>query len=126
MAAIEPNGTALLCYVVLCAIACVAALVLAGMLPLHQRDHQQLGGAALVVADAALLLVLVAWTALYAYGRLRWTSLVVAGGLVFLFAPALFQAWPERWRDGRAGLVIVMTMLFGGLALLRAAPAPAF
>jgi hypothetical protein len=44
---------------------------------------------------------------------------VIAGGSVFLFAPGLFHLWPERWRDGRAGLALLSCMLGGSIAALQ-------
>lgn len=122
MSAIEPNLGALLWYALLCVICCLAFLVLAGMFPLDLRDERakRPGGLPLVIGDALLLAGLAVGTAAYAWGSLRWTTLVVAGGLAFLFSPALFQAWPEAWRDGRLGLTVVLLLLIGGLALLQA------
>jgi hypothetical protein len=37
---------------------------------------------------------------------------------VVLFAPGLFQALPERLRDGRAGLVVLAGMQALGLGVL--------
>jgi hypothetical protein len=39
-------------------------------------------------------------------------------GLVFLFAPTPFEAWPVRWRDGRAVLAGLLAMQVGTLAVL--------
>ena len=49
----------------------------------------------LVLGNAALLAILLGATGLYGYLELRWTTLVVVSGLIFLFAPALFEEW--RW-----------------------------
>src|SRR4029077_14834179 len=59
----------------------------------------------LVLANAALLVVLLIATCFYGYSELRWSTLIVVAGLVLLFAPGLFEALPMRLRDGRAGLV---------------------
>lgn len=122
MGAIEPNLSALLLYAALSMICCLAFLVLAGMFPLGLRDERakRPGGLALVVGGVLLLAGLAVATVAYAWGNLRWTTLVVGGGLAFLFSPALLQAWPERWRDGRLGLALVVVLLAGGFALLQA------
>jgi hypothetical protein len=126
MDSIEPNWPSLLWFCLLWGAACVAFLVVAGMLPLRSRPEgaRTSGGAALVVWNALLLAVLAAGTALYGYAELRWTSVVVAGGLIFLFAPALFQAWPAGSRDATAGLALLLALQGAALALLYAVGRP--
>ena len=121
MASIEPNPVALLWFALCCTVACVALLVLAGAFPLASRPDlaESPAGRALAVGDALLLAVLVAGTAWFGWSHLRWTSLVIAGGSVFLFAPGLFHLWPERWRDGRAGLALLFCLLGGSIAALQ-------
>ena len=122
MASIEPNLAALLWFALCCTVACVAFLVLAGAFPLASRPDLagSPAGAALAIGDALLLAVLVAGTAWFGWSHLRWTSLVIAGGSVFLVAPGLFHLWPERWRDGRAGLELLFCMLGASIAALQA------
>ena len=121
MASIEPNLLPLLWFALCCTVACVAVLVLAGAFPLASRPDLagSPGGTALAVGDALLLAVLVAGTAWFGWSHLRWTSLVIAGGSVFLFAPGLFHLWPERWRDGRAGLALLFCLLGVSIAVLQ-------
>jgi cytochrome bd-type quinol oxidase subunit 2 len=118
---IEPNLAALLPFALCCAVACVAFLVLAGAFPLASRPDLagSRAGRALAVGDALLLAVLAAGTAWFGFSHLRWTSLVIAGGSVFLFAPGLFHLWPERWRDGRAGLALLFCLLGASIAALQ-------
>jgi hypothetical protein len=122
MDSIEPNWPSLLWFCVFWGAACVAFLVVAGMLPLRSRPEgaRSIGGAALVVWNAVALAALVAGTALYGYSELRWTSVVVAGGVIFLFAPALFQAWPAASRDAPAGLALLLALQAAALGLLYA------
>ena len=121
MASVEPNLVALLWFALCCTVACVSFLVLAGAFPLASRPDLagSTGAAALAVGDALLLAVLVAGTAWFGWSHLRWTSLVIAGGSVFLFAPGLFHLWPERWRDGRAGLALLFCLLGVSIAVLQ-------
>ena len=122
MASIEPNLVPLLWFALCCTVACVASLVLAGAFPLASRPDLAASpaGAALAVGNALLLAVLVAGTAWYGLSHLRWTSLVIAGGSVVLFAPGLFHLWPERWRDGHAGLALLFCMLGSSVVALQA------
>lgn len=127
MASIEPNLAALLWFALAWTVACVAFLVLAGAFPLASRPDLAASpaAAALAVGNAALLAVLVAAVAWFGWSQLRWTSLVIAGGSVALFAPGLFHLWPERWRDGRTGLILLSCMLGGSIAALGIAGGPA-
>lgn len=121
VAAIEPNLLPLAWFALCATVACVAFLVLAGAFPLASRPDLagSAAGTALALGNAVLLALLVAGTAWFGFSHLRWTSLVIAGGAVLLFAPGLFQLWPERWRDGRAGLALLSCLLGGSLAALE-------
>ena len=121
MDSIEPNLVPLLWFALCCTVACVAFLVLAGAFPLASRPDLagSPAGAALAVGNAVLLAVLVAGTAWYGLSHLRWTSFVIAGGSVLLFAPGLFHLWPERWRDGHAGLALLFCMLGSSVLALQ-------
>ena len=125
-ASIEPNMAALPPFALAWTVACVAVLVLAGAFPLASRPDLagSRAGIALAIGDALLLAVLVAATAWFGWSHLRWTSLVIAGGSVALFAPGLFHLWPERWRDGRAGLALLFCLLGGSIAALGIAGGP--
>ena len=131
MASVEPNLVPLLWFALCWTVACVAFLVLAGAFPLASRPDiaGSPAGKALALGNVLLLALLMAGTAWFGWTHLRWTSLVIAGGSVFLFAPGLFHLWPERWRDGRAGLALLSCALGGSIAVLgvlgRAFPAPA-
>ncbi|EWY39058.1 hypothetical protein N825_08630 [Skermanella stibiiresistens SB22] len=106
MTNIEPNLMALPWFCVPLAIGCVAFLTLAGMLPLSSRPDaaRGRGSGLLILSNSALLLALAAGTALHALTELRWTTVVVVGGVILLFSPLLFQIWPAAWRDNRTGL----------------------
>jgi len=112
VATIEPNWPALLLFAFAWTIACLAFLTIIGMVPWRSRPDSMSGSgsAALVVGNSALLVSLGCATVVYAAASLRWSSGVVVGGLVLLFAPALFQVWPRGWRDTRLGLSLLFIL----------------
>ena len=117
MDAIEPNWISLLWFAAFATVCTVAFLVVAGMFPLRSRPESVRSSAAmlLVVGNAILLAALLTGTGLYGYTELRWSTLIVVAGLVVLFAPGLFEAWPLPLRDGSAGLIVLVGIQ--GLAL---------
>jgi hypothetical protein len=120
MQAIEPNGVALALFAATFAAGCLSFFTLTGMFPARARPLPIAGhvGNLLVLANLVLLAVLLGCVALFAHETLRWTSVVVAGGLVFLFVPSLFEVIPNRWRDSRGGLVVLGALQLASLALL--------
>jgi hypothetical protein len=117
---IEPNGVALLLFAATFAASCVSFFTLAGMFPARARPLPVTGhiGGLLVILNLALLAVLLGGVALFAHETLRWTSIVVAGGLIFLFVPSIFQVIPNEWRDSRGGLIFLGALQIASLALL--------
>jgi hypothetical protein len=120
MDAIEPNWISLLWFAGFATVCTLAFLVVAGMFPLRLRPEAEKSGAAtlLIAGNAILLATLLAGTALYGYAELRWSTLVVVGGLVVLFAPGLFQIWPPTLRDGKTGLAALVGVQAIALAAL--------
>src|SRR5580692_6098573 len=121
MQAIEPNWISLLWFAAFATIGTVALLIVAGMFPLLRARPDAVGSSAatlLVVGNAILLAALLTGTGLYGYAELRWSTLVVVAGLVVLFAPGLFEAWPSSWRDGSTGLVVLIGVQILALAAL--------
>lgn len=120
MVSIEPNWTGLAIFTVLWSASCIAFLCIVGMLPLGSRPETTQGpiGSSLVLCNLVMLLLLSAGTIAYAYVTIPWSSAVVSGGLIFLFAPALFQVWPNSWRDSFAGLSVLAVGQAFALALL--------
>jgi hypothetical protein len=120
MPQLEPNLVALGWFGLLWSVCCVGFLQLAGMYPLQGRFG------APVIAATALWLALSVGTIAFASVELRWTTIVVVGGVLLLFLPALFQALPERWRDGGRGLRMSGCVMIAALALLVCVAAPSF
>ncbi len=118
--AIEPNGLALALFATTFAAGCLSFFVLAGMFPARARPAPVAGptGNALVLFNVALLAALLGGVVFYAHETLRWTSIVVAGGLIFLFVPPVFEVIPNGWRDSRGGLVLLGALQLASLALL--------
>jgi hypothetical protein len=116
---VEPNILALLWFVPLWCVWCLGFFQLAGMYPIsHRSDEAPAKSTMLVLGNTVLWLALLAGTGLFAYAELRWTTIVVVAGIVFLFSPEAFQALPMRWRDGRAGMAAAGCMMAGALGIL--------
>ena len=119
---IEPNGVALALFAATFAAGCLSFFTLAGMFPARARPLPVAGlsGSLLVLLNLALLAILFIGVALFAHETLRWTSVVVAGGLIFLFVPSIFEVIPNHWRDSRGGLALLVALQLTSLALLVA------
>jgi len=128
MDAIEPHWISLLFFAALLTVCTLSFLVVAGMFPLRSRPDslKSNGGLVLVTGNALLLAALSIGTAYFGYSELRWTTLVVVGGLVVLFAPALFEIWPASYRDGSKGLAVMMGVQLLALATLTKLASPAW
>jgi hypothetical protein len=114
---LEPNIAALSWFALLWSVCCLAFFQLAGLYPLRARGE---GGSSvlLVLGNTALWLALSAGTLAFAWVELRWSTIVVVAGILFLFIPELFQAIPARLRDGRIGLAVAGLVLMASLGVL--------
>jgi hypothetical protein len=128
MAAIEPNWGSLIWFVAFATVCMLAFLIVAGMFPLGSRPETARSGAAtlLVIGNGLLLSALLIGTGLYGYAELRWSTLIVVTGLVVLFAPGLFEAWPSSLRDSRTGLLVLIAVQIVALATLAKLAAPSW
>ena len=119
MSHLEPNITALSWFASFWSVCCLGFFQLAGMYPLRVRGEGGAHGPVMMVLGNTLLwLLLLAGTLAFASAELRWTTIVVVAGVLFLFIPGAFQAIPVRFRDGRAGLVIASLVLIAALGVL--------
>jgi hypothetical protein len=65
-----------------------------------------------------LWIVTLAATVRFAVTELRWTTIIIVAGVLFLFVPEIFQALPRRFRDGVSGLTISACAFVAALLLL--------
>ena len=128
MEAIEPNWISLLWFAAFATIGTVGVLVVAGMFPLRSRPEPMRSNAAtlLVFGNAILLVALWVGTGFYGYAELWWSTLIVVTGLVVLFSPGLFEVWPASFRDGRTGLVVLVSVQLLALAALAKVAGPSW
>ena len=126
MNAIEPHWVSLLWFAACSTVCMLALLTVAGMFPWRSRPEQarSAGMTLLIAGNAVLLAALLTATCFYGYSELRWSTLIVVTGLIVLFAPGLFQAWPSSQRDGRAGLIALIGIQVVALAALAKVAAP--
>lgn len=129
MATIEPNWLSVIWFAMFASVGGIAFLVVAGMFPLGSRPDEAKSATItlLVLGNVALLAVLLVATGFYGYAQLRWTTLVVISGLIFLFAPALIEEWPWRLRSvtgqlvalvGAQAVTLAALVKIGGSAIL--------
>ena len=125
METIEPNIRALAVFAAAWSICCAGAIQLAGMLPLTEAPAgvRSLAGRFLIAVNSALLLVVSALTLFYCVRELRWSSIVVAGGAIFLVSPFLTQDLPAAFKHGKAGLAALLLLLLAAFVLLLTAGA---
>jgi len=122
LSSIEANWPALFVFLPAWFIACAGIIYISGNLPLRfaPRDVQMGVGPALVWINVAALVVLILVAGTYAFASLRWTSTVVAGGFALLFAPFVVQGLPDRMRDTRWGLIVLLCLNVVALVFVRA------
>ena len=120
MDAIEPNLRALAVFAAAWAVCCAGAILLAGLLPLAEAPNgvRSRGGTLLILADFALLVAAAALALLFCFHELRWTSIVISGGAIFLFSPFATQDLPDAFKHGTVGLAVLLLLLLASLGLL--------
>jgi hypothetical protein len=128
MNAIEPHWVSLLWFAACSTVCMLALLTVAGMFPWQSRpaSARSAGMTLLIAGNAVLLAALLIGTGFYGYSELRLSTLIVVTGLIVLFAPGLFQAWPSSLRDGRIGLVALIGIQVVALAALAKIAAPSW
>ncbi len=106
MSAIEPNIEALAWFVALWSMCCLGFLQLAGLYPLRRAPTRPQVSNLVVLAATMLWIATLAATVHFAVTELRWTTIIIVAGVLFLFVPEIFQVLPRRFRDGRSGLAM--------------------
>lgn len=128
MSTIEPNWLSLVWFAGLATVCGVAFLIVAGKFPLESRPDaaRSLPATLLIVGNVVLLAMLLAGTGIYGYVELRWSTVVVVSGLIFLFTPALFEEW--RWppRNATIELSVLVGIQILALAVLAKVGGSAF
>jgi hypothetical protein len=118
MSGIEPNLHAAAGFVALWSLCCLGFFQLAGLYPLRRDVIGPRASRPLVLLATVLWIALLAATVRFAVVELRWTSIVVIGGLLFLFLPEAFQAVPGRYRDATPGVLVAAGAFAVALLLL--------
>ena len=112
MSAVEPNWPIALMLALTWLVGCAGLLFVFGHLPLSAAPEgvRRGGGPVLVWLGLAVMVAVALATVVMAFESLRWTTMVVLGGFVFLFAPFFVQDLPAPIRDTQRGLVLVVTL----------------
>jgi hypothetical protein len=112
MSAVEPNWPIALMLALTWLVGCAGLLFVFGHLPLSAAPEgvRRGGGPVLVWLGLAVMIAVALATVVMAFESLRWTTMVVLGGFVFLFAPFFVQDLPAAIRDTQRGLVLVVTL----------------
>jgi hypothetical protein len=112
MSAVEPNWPIALMLALTWLVGCAGLLFVFGHLPLSAAPEgvRRGGGPVLVWLGLAVMVAVALATVVMAFESLRWTTMVVLGGFVFLFAPFFVQDLPAAIRDTQRGLVLIVTL----------------
>lgn len=120
MSAIEPNWQALLIFIGCWTVVCSGWIYIGGSLPLSAAPAAVKRGIGipLLILNAIGLVALTVLALVFASQELHWTSIVVGAGLVFLFSPFVVQDLPTIVKDNQLGLILLLILLVGTMAVL--------
>jgi type IV secretory pathway VirB2 component (pilin) len=120
MSSVEPNSKALLFFALSWMLVCFGSFLVAGMLPLGAapKEVRQPTGVLLLGLNVVLILILCGFAIWLGYRDLRWTSVVISGGSIFLLAPFLVQDLPDAIKNGRKGLLLLFVLLLFAIGAL--------
>ena len=120
MSSIEPNWQALLIFIGCWTVVCSGWIYIGGALPLSAAPAavRRGMGIPLVILNAVGLAALTGIALIFATQELRWTSIVVGAGFVFLFSPFVVQDLPTIVKDNQLGLILLLILLTGTMSVL--------
>ncbi len=120
MSTIEPNWPSLLVFVPAWLLVCAGLIHVSASLPLRAAApplRTELGQT-LIWLNVIVLIGLCVLTLGYALHKLRVTSLIIAAGFVFLFAPFAVQDLPRRFKESVFSHIFLLGLGVLGLTLL--------
>lgn len=108
----EPNWPQLMVFMAAWLTVCAGVIYLSGHLPIAvaPRPVQEGAGPLLVWLNVLTMGGLAIVSILFAVAYLKWTSIIVSGGIVFLFAPFIVQDLPLPLKDTQAGLAVLLVV----------------
>lgn len=104
---LETSWPALILFVALTLSVSLYGLTVSGHFPNEHRAQslRSLSGAAVLWGTMALSIASAFYAVAFAVGTLSWYVAIIAGGAALLIAPLLLQSLPDRFVNGRRGLV---------------------
>lgn len=116
---LETSWFALMLFVALTLSVSLYGLTVSGHFPNEHRAQslRTPSGAAVLWGTMALSIASAVYGIAFAAGTLSWYVAIIAGGAALLIAPLLLQPLPDRFVNGRRGLV-TFAALASALALL--------
>jgi hypothetical protein len=92
-----------------CLAAALYGLAAAGHFPREHRkpDLADATGSAVLWITLTLAALAAAGAVVFAVRHLPWPPAVIAGCMALLFAPLVLQSFPDRFVDGRQGLLVL-------------------
>ena len=120
MSTIEPNWQSWLIFIGCWTVVCAGWIYISGSLPVSAAPAAVRRGIGipLIILNAIGLATLTVMALLFATYELRWTSIIVGAGLVFLFSPFVVQDLPSMVRDNQLGLALLLILLVGTMSVL--------
>ncbi|SDJ80055.1 hypothetical protein SAMN05216338_106629 [Bradyrhizobium sp. Rc2d] len=126
MHALEQNIPALLTFLTVWVVCCSSFFVISGYLPLSSRPAALAGsaGALFTLMNVGFLLFLCIQALAFGLGELRWSTVVIVSGLVFLFTPPVTKIWPKKRLSSHLALAALLAAQL--MAWLLLTPSPIF
>lgn len=125
MEAIEPNWLSALAFGAAWLLACAGFFYVSGSMPISAAPSSiRVGlGPVLVWLNALCVAILAIGAISFGHMELRLTSIIIVGGLVFLFSPFVVQELPSMLKDTQLGLLLLLATLLVAIAAFLASGA---